>query len=699
MDDEQLITWNREAIAATPRVSPSRVIYMSNLGLRRVHQYEEIGNIAFLREAITVLQEAMDIAAPRHSFRHLAAANLARALAMASDHDGGSPTELDRAVATMRDLLPTPEHTVGFVFFELGKLLEQRYRQRGDRTDLDEARSCWNRVMRSNEALREQRMDAASTWGRVAFEMKDFEGAAEAYELAMRLLSQLTWHGLSWNARQKHLTDWSDIASNTATALLAARRPERAVEILEEGRSVIWKQLLRIRTDLSVLDTRAPELAARLRTLREQMDAPGMTVEDDLDSMNHGHLLPQSARERRVQEQLRLTEQWDELVTEVQKIPDLGHLFAPTPFTELSTAASNGPVVIVNVSRLNCHALMVTGPGQVDFIELPDLTLWTAMERTVGFLNVVTRSQQPGRSFIERERDRHEIFDLLEWMWEVICLPIFNRLGLTGANDAPPRLWWCPTNALALLPLHAAGSYPRHLRDDPPEPGASVPDRVVSTYTPTLTALRRLQSRPKPTRSPSVLAVAMPTTRDRAPLPGVTEELTALNEALAGVAEVRHLVGEQATREAVLEVLADYPWVHFACHADQDLMQPEAGSFALADGPLPLRELAEVKLAEPELAYLSACETATGGAQLPDEAIHLAAAMQLIGYRHVVATMWHVADNSAPQVTADVYDQLAGTAGSHAGDPARALHKAVGALRAAHPTDPLRWAPYIHLGP
>jgi CHAT domain-containing protein len=40
-----------------------------------------------------------------------------------------------------------------------------------------------------------------------------------------------------------------------------------------------------------------------------------------------------------------------------------------------------------------------------------------------------------------------------------------------------------------------------------------------------------------------------------------------------------------------------------------------------------------------ELAFLSACHTATGSPRGLDEAIHLAAAMQLLGYRHVIATL------------------------------------------------------------
>ena len=56
-----------------------------------------------------------------------------------------------------------------------------------------------------------------------------------------------------------------------------------------------------------------------------------------------------------------------------------------------------------------------------------------------------------------------------------------------------------------------------------------------------------------------------------------------------------------------------------------------------------------------ELAFLSACDTAAGSVTLPDEAIHLAAAVQAAGYRHVVATLWQIGDDVAPSLTETVY--------------------------------------------
>jgi len=112
-----------------------------------------------------------------------------------------------------------------------------------------------------------------------------------------------------------------------------------------------------------------------------------------------------------------------------------------------------------------------------------------------------------------------------------------------------------------------------------------------------------------------------------------------------------------------------------------------------------LADLANLRIHQGELAFLSACQTATGSVRLPDEAIHLAAVMQLLGFQHVIATLWTIADIPAPEVANTVYARLTASGQASPSHAAEALHHAVRALRDAYPANPLIWAPYIHIGP
>jgi CHAT domain-containing protein len=106
-------------------------------------------------------------------------------------------------------------------------------------------------------------------------------------------------------------------------------------------------------------------------------------------------------------------------------------------------------------------------------------------------------------------------------------------------------------------------------------------------------------------------------------------------------------------------------------------------------------ELNRLLLDEAELAFLSACATARTGARLPDEAIHLASAFQLAGYRHVISTLWPIADRPAVRVAEVFY---AGVRVTGADGAPRALRDATRRGRGLVASKPSMWAAHIHSG-
>lgn len=139
--------------------------------------------------------------------------------------------------------------------------------------------------------------------------------------------------------------------------------------------------------------------------------------------------------------------------------------------------------------------------------------------------------------------------------------------------------------------------------------------------------------------------------------------------------------------------------------------------------------LASARVTRADLAYLSACATASmsvvtlgtveldeptrnalpdlastiaalnRNAALLDEAIHLTTAFQAIGYRHVVGTLWEINDVIAVKIAEEFYTALRTEAGALDTDrSAAALHGAARALRDRLPRTPSLWAAYIHSG-
>jgi CHAT domain-containing protein len=95
-----------------------------------------------------------------------------------------------------------------------------------------------------------------------------------------------------------------------------------------------------------------------------------------------------------------------------------------------------------------------------------------------------------------------------------------------------------------------------------------------------------------------------------------------------------------ATVDDVARHLLGASIAHFACHGSQNRMNPLDSALVLEDGPLPISRIMKTSMPNASLAFLCACETAMGDANVPDEAMHLAGTMLYAGFRGAVATMW-----------------------------------------------------------
>ena len=258
-----------------------------------------------------------------------------------------------------------------------------------------------------------------------------------------------------------------------------------------------------------------------------------------------------------------------------------------------------------------------------------------------------------------------------------------------------PHVTWCLTGPLTFLPIHAAGLYAA--KDQP-----KIFDYVISSYTPTLTALLNAKHATRGDgHTARLLTVSQPATPGQNLLPGTVNEADAIQSLQTQTNRfcVTRLDDREGTVSAVLQRMKECNWIHLACHGVQDVVNPTNSAFLLIDNSLTLRDIMGQSFSHTEFAFLSACQTAKGDSKLPDEAIHLAAGMLMAGYGSVVATMWSIQDEDAPIVAEKFYEYLIEEASVDSGRAAYALHEAVAHLRGIRgEQDFASWAPFIHLG-
>ncbi|TFK72304.1 hypothetical protein BDN72DRAFT_763609 [Pluteus cervinus] len=280
----------------------------------------------------------------------------------------------------------------------------------------------------------------------------------------------------------------------------------------------------------------------------------------------------------------------------------------------------------------------------------------------------------------------------LKYLWCVVVKPVLDGLGIQRAQTATadmPRIWWCPSGPLIGLPIHAAGDYA--------DGGQVISDYVVSSYFPSASALA-YATRPKdPSQKFSLLTIANPT---GAGLPGTELELEKIEKhTQAATLSMQELTRGEATVEAVKKGMENASWAHFACHGVADPHKPWESALILANHTrLTMREISEMSLPHAEFTYLSACQTAKGVAEAPEQSVHLSTGMMACGYRSIIGTLWSIKDEYAPIVADRVYAKMLEDGQPDYKRAAYALHDAVQALRKEHNVPFATWLPFIHVG-
>ena len=201
--------------------------------------------------------------------------------------------------------------------------------------------------------------------------------AAQGYAEAVKLLPIVAWHGLNRTTREEQLAQWDSLAVDAAACTVLDGRPEIACELLEQGRSILWSQALNLRTDLGRLMKEAPQLANRLEKVRAVLDSPIPDATGAASRTSHAST-PDTEYPRHQQDAVevrrRMAREWDEILAEAQALDGFKHFLATAPYAELAAAAA-GPIVMVNVSSYQCHALIAnTGTQKPAAVELPELS-------------------------------------------------------------------------------------------------------------------------------------------------------------------------------------------------------------------------------------------------------------------------------------------------------------------------------------
>jgi CHAT domain-containing protein len=665
-DLNEAIVLDREALDLCPRGHPDRSISLNNLAVDLSVRCGQLGEREDLDEAIVLQREALGLRPQGHPLRSGSLNNLA--VHLSSRYNQLRTTEdLDEAIVLVReafDLRPQGHPDRSESLENLACYLCNRFTRSKQLQDKEEVFSFYAQLVHVPQIVFSNDLSAAKAWIRVA---EDFQHPTIllAYETSLRLLVQ---HLTTLPSLPQHLVILKSLTPSLAvdafSVCLRKRAPAHAVELLEQGRGVFWSQLTRLHSPLDNLISSSTEG----KTLADEFTRLAFLIRNAINS-------PGADQHERL---CRLNLQMQSIVTNVRKLPGLSRFLLPLLFSDLQRAASGVPVIIVNASQYSCDALIVFLDRDPVHIPL-QITQENVRDLSTELHTLTVRARR-----VDMTR---ELAFFLRKLWDQIVSPIVHCLQMTHTSQS--HIWWCPTAEFSVLPLHAAGPYRKGQQN--------LPHLYVSSYTPTLTALiraRRGDLSNSVTEQKHFIAIGQATAAGESELHSVGVELENICQRIDGLATFTRIDGESCTSR-VVEELGKNEWVHLACHGLPNRKQPFESAFALHDGHFTIQRIIECDLKNPEFAYLSACHTTVGDEESSDEAIHLASAMQFVGFRSVIGTMWAVDDGETNKITSTFYRHMVDECGrlDHT-RAAFALNKTMKSVRI--PLD--QRILYIHLG-
>jgi hypothetical protein len=600
---------------------------------------------------------------------------------------------LDESVTLHREVLGV-ENARLIHFATTRRLIEflsSRWRLFRHKSDLDEIMELFASGVEDTYATVPSRFELACDWAYTA-RISVHHSLPTAYEHAMSLMQSSLVFAPTLPIQHERLVEKRDLyektPSNFASYQIRMGKLEPAIETLEQGRALLWSEMHGLRPSTDQLRTTDPDLAEKFTAINKEIEI--LTTSASLDRNmgtddggfdGDGWMAQLSDL---IVKQQELLKERDALISEIRGLPGFKNFLLPLPSETLRSASSHGPVIIINHCKWRSDIIIVLRDSPPSLVSTPYYFFGRVNGLKDKLLEVRQRcgpdSQQYVRTLVSVQRD----------LYELIGRPVIKRLNELGIPEQS-RVWWCPTSALGYLPLHAMG----------PIPSAGngkqyFSDIYISSYTPTLSAL--ITSRNSGTRHsnlPNILLVAQPDPS----LPGVSGEIQVIQSLKPPVTS---LISQNATPYTVLDGLRHHQFCHFACHGVLTTGKPFDASLILYnDEPLMLLDIVRSRLPAGEFAFLATCHTAElSDESMPDEVLHLSAAMQYSGFRSVIGTMWAMADEDGQYLAKSFYESM--FSDERQGVPyyersARALTVAVRMLR-GRGVSPERWVNYVHFG-
>ncbi|KAJ7277231.1 hypothetical protein C8J57DRAFT_1581528 [Mycena rebaudengoi] len=364
-----------DAVQLTPDGDPDKPARLNNIGSSLLGRFERLGDLSDLNKSIMMFEDAVRLTPDGHPDKPARLNSLGGSL-LGRFERLGDLSDLNKSIMMKEDavrLTPDGHPDKPGWLNNLGLTLSGRFEQLHDPQDSEKMLCHYTSAASSATGPASIQFDAAKRWVKHAH-IHEPSSILHAYTTAIKLIPEMAWLGLSITDRHHLLSQAGQVVRDAASAAIAVHDYEKAVEWLDQGRSVIWGQLLNLRTPVDELRKSHPDLADTLLSLSTSLETAGTRSNAVTDGIE-----PQSL-DSIVRQYHDLALERNEVLQQIRELPGFERFLLSKPISELSHAAKMGPVAILNISAYGCDALILM-PGlgdEVIHISLSDFTIHEA---------------------------------------------------------------------------------------------------------------------------------------------------------------------------------------------------------------------------------------------------------------------------------------------------------------------------------
>jgi tetratricopeptide (TPR) repeat protein len=257
----------------------------------------------------------------------------------------------------------------------------------------------------------------------------------EAYRTAIHLISLVAGLEQTIQKRYTNLIDISELSASAAATAFSYGEYELALEWLEQGRCLVWRQLNDLRTPLDDLRMHNPALADDLLRVSRALENAGSQAEVAVFTAETSMMEKMSIQDQ-ASTHIKLAKEWDQLLTKVRAIPTFEDFLRPASCsTLLKHLPDSGPVVVINIHKDRSDALaLLSGTKKPLHIALHEFSyekadkLYHDLKDHLFNSGVQMRGSKPDTRGLHYKSPA-VIKDILAQLWTFLVKPILNALG------------------------------------------------------------------------------------------------------------------------------------------------------------------------------------------------------------------------------------------------------------------------------